>query len=59
MLVKKITPHLFDLFDNPDLTHKTGWESDLWIRVYVKGGKVEFVKGNRKLLKEASLAFTQ
>ena len=54
MLVKKITPHLFDIFALPSQNHKTGWEPDLWIRVFVKGTKLEYVKGNKRLLKDAS-----
>ena len=55
MLVKKITPHLFDLFQNPT-TEKTGWEPNLWIRVFVKGAKIEYVKGNKRLIKDAQSA---
>ena len=56
MLIKQVTNNLFDCFSDQIGKESTGFNPSLWIRVFKKkDGKVEFVKGNRNLLKQVQL----
>ena len=56
MLIKQVTNNLFDCFSNTIGNESTGFNPNLWVRVFKKkDGKIEFVKGNRSLLKQVVL----
>ena len=54
MLIKRVTNHIYDCFSDNIGNHSTGFAADLWVRIFVRNNKVEFLKGNKTLLKQAA-----